>query len=64
MALKNMQENIDKYSQFSLMFMTDGQSCYPDRAVKAIKADAQVMAKMKFKSVAYGCGSPALAQLS
>ena len=59
-----MRNNLNKYEKFVLMMMTDGQAGYPDKAVKDIKSEKDIMAKMTFKSVAYGGGSKELEKMS
>jgi hypothetical protein len=63
LALKHMEANNDKYKNFVVCMMTDGQAAYPNVAVEAIKKSA-VLGKMKFKAVAYTGGSDALKQIA
>ncbi len=44
--------------------MTDGIAGYPGDSVNRIKAAPEIMAKMKFKAVAYGGGSDALKNIA
>lgn len=64
MALNHMQVNNAKYQSFVVCMMTDGQADYPANAVNAILRAPEIVAKLKFKAVAYTGGSDSLQQIA
>ena len=63
MAKDLMDKYCDRFDNFVLVMMSDGESSYPKNGVENIK-QSPAKGKVKFKSIAYGGGSQSLTKMA